>query len=334
MRVVAAPKLALQAFQVKMQNKAARAAVTNAMVSGVTLFDKEAKPKPAPAAGAVTRTGAAAAVVPPKRVVHPPVLAIAHNVTVPVTERHELRFAAEPAVRDSFRAALKPEDLTTDVKKLTANVQRVASKFVLDLKAAPVAIQGWLEAISKTTCASQGITIAGTEVVEAIVEDNTVIGAAQAIHVAVSHENPLKAAAGVDRMERVTVTGNDIHVYAAVGYTRSRHAIFVGNADSVVVRENYAKITRFTGTLEHPIDGIRVFGHFGRYVNVRENHLAAIRRNAQESYSRFTVGVLFALRGTAPSKKPMWLIKDNLVERSDTPVSSNHVSMITEGNFA
>ncbi|MEA2326408.1 MAG: hypothetical protein QOE68_1367 [Thermoanaerobaculia bacterium] len=346
MRVVPPPA---KFFDIKMQNLAARSAVMSAMVSGVTLVDKEAeakrtadKTKKEPATPPRRAGDPAVAVVPqkinplplPRTGVRVEALTRAINVKLPVTDKLELRFNTDAKLAAAWKSVLKPAAMTTDVKKISDHIRKLADRFVTDQKTAPLDIKQWLAAVAKTTCASQGITIAGTEVLEVIVEDNTILGVAQAIHIAVSHENPVRTGAQVDRMERVTVTGNDIHVYAAVGYTRSRHAIFVGNANSIVIRENYGKLTRFTGMLEQPIEGIRVFGYFGRYISVRENHLAAVHLNVQDPVSHFTVGVLFQLRGTAPAGKPLWQIRDNLAEKSSTTVSWNSALMFVDGNLA
>jgi hypothetical protein len=321
-------------FDVKMQNLAARSAVVKAMFSGVTVVDKEVE------AGKIAAKAKNDRALPVKSTgVRVEALSRPPNVKLPITDKLEVRFHADRSLADALTSALKPSELTADVRKLSRVIRQVAETFVSDPNAAPVAVKAWLQAVAKTTCASQGITIAGTEVMEAIVEDNTIVGAAQAIHIGVSHERPvfaanLVAARPIDRMERVTVTGNDLHVYAVVGYTRSRHAIFVGNADSVVVRENHAKVTRFTGTLEHLIDGIRVFGNFGRYISVRENHLTTVQPNSQVAISRFNIGVLFQLRGPTPNK-PFWQIRDNLLEKTDPTVVWNTTTLaFVDGNFA
>ncbi len=338
-------------FDFKMQNLAARSAVVRSMFSGVTVVDKEVEAGQIAAAKAekdqaastrvVGQPAAPAASVVPARSTGARVEALTRppNVKLPITDKLEVRFHADRNLADALTSALKPAEITADVRKLSMAIRQVAEKFVSDPNAAPVAVKSWLQAVARTTCASQGITIAGTEVMEAIVEDNTIVGAAQAIHIGVSHESPvlagnLAAAGPVDRMERVTVTGNHLHVYAVVGYTRSRHAIFVGNADSVVVRENHAKLTRFTGTLEHLIDGIRVFGNFGRYISVRENHLTTVQPNPQVAISRFNIGVLFQLRGPAPVNRPLWHVRDNLLEKTDPTVLSNTTLLFIDGNLA
>jgi hypothetical protein len=126
-----------------------------------------------------------------------------------------------------------------------------------------------------------------------------------------------------DRGGRVVITSNHIHVHAVVGATRSRHAIFVGNADSIVVRENFAKLTRYAGTSGLPIDGIRLFGYFGRYINVRENEV-----------EKFGVGVLVELRGEPPQKKAMWQVHDNFTANATDSVIANHPWIDAKGNLS
>jgi hypothetical protein len=170
--------------------------------------------------------------------------------------------------------------------------------------------------------ASQGITVAGRAAAEVHIRGNTVKGVAQGIHVGVSH--PDLARKNPDRAGRVVIADNVVEVVAAVGATRSRHAIFAGNCDSVLVCDNFASLTRragFTGKPIRRIEAIRLFGYFGRYLLVRDNHVA-----------EFSIGVTVEPRGTLAGA-PMWHVTDNFTAGATLPVQANS-PVVKSGNIS
>ena len=159
--------------------------------------------------------------------------------------------------------------------------------------------------------ASQGIVIAGNDTcaTDIKVVNNHITGAMQSIHVAVSHRENKKESR--DRKAKhgdkeisgfVTIVGNYIEAHLPF-MDSERHGIFVGNCDSVLIRDNFVSV--HCGSLEiHPsVDGIRVFGYLGRMAIVRQNHI----KNA-------TVGIRFAPLGNMT--RPQWILTDNLAENS------------------
>jgi hypothetical protein len=245
------------------------------------------------------------------------------NVKIVVREK-ELRFRTDSLLVKEWEKLLRanpPE--TDDEKEVTRQVRKIAEDLVMGKRKVTGPLDDFITGLQQeeASSASQGITVAGTVIEEVNITGNTLSGVSQGIHVGVSHHDLTQSDA--DHARRVVVTGNHIHVHAVVGATRSRHAIFVGNADSIVVRDNYAKLTRFTGTTDLPIDGIRLFGYFGRYLNVRENHV-----------DRFGIGILVNLRGDAPSKKPMWQVHDNFTANATQAVVKNHEFIDVKGNLS
>lgn len=157
--------------------------------------------------------------------------------------------------------------------------------------------------------ASQGITIAGQAAKDVRILNNTIEGCMQGIHVGFGPQ-PAEAAGNV------LLSGNTVNVPVPVYANRDRHAIFIGNCDSLSVENNSLTcllptnsrlpansmgIRLYKNSLE--IDGIRLYGQMGRRMLVRQNHI-----------TQFTNGVyaypLFDVDESLPAS--LWLIADNV----------------------
>jgi hypothetical protein len=122
--------------------------------------------------------------------------------------------------------------------------------------------------------ANQGIVIGGTRPQDTHIKDNTINGVKQGIHVGTSNnktnpQNTPKMAGGV------LITGN--HIVTSLHFLdrAERHGIFVGNCFSLVIKDNFVELKKEKATKEQnypAINGIRVFGHYGKRVIIRDNH--------------------------------------------------------------
>ena len=168
--------------------------------------------------------------------------------------------------------------------------------------------------LSNITPSAQGITVGGTAGSNIAIVDNTVAGFVEGIHVGLS------GGPGVFSAQRVQIQNNMLEVLLGLGSTRGRHGIFVGNANSVSVRENRLTLERPPGAQGIQIDGVRVFGRMGRSIMIRENHLTG-----------FNTGIHFEHRGPLPPA-PMWMINDNLAEGSSVVVNAPNPSSKTNNS--
>ncbi|MEA2465266.1 MAG: hypothetical protein QOJ98_3013 [Acidobacteriota bacterium] len=321
MRVIEPPQ---NAFNNKVQDLRARSGLVNALISGITFRAPTPAEAEKPLERATVLTDQPQPPPPPQKKVTPRTLVKREtNVQLLVRDK-ELRFTTEPALVKEWQTLLagRPPQ-AADEKAVIQHVRKLAEEVILGQVEATGTLKAFLNGLQEEVAASasQGIAVAGTVVHEVTITGNTLSGVSQGIHVGVSHHDVART--NPDRGGRVVVTGNHVDVHAVIGATRSRHAIFVGNADSIVVRDNYASLTRFAGTSGLPIDGIRLFGYFGRYMNVRENHV-----------ERFGVGILVHLRGDAPAKKPMWQIHDNFTANATQSVLTNHNFIESKGNIS
>ena len=111
-----------------------------------------------------------------------------------------------------------------------------------------------------------------------------------------------------DMAGTVHIMGNSIGVLLPPG-ARERHGIFVGNCDSLIVQNNYARVRRFSVTSQVSIDGIHIYGHLGRMMIVRQNHLVGT-----------TVGIRVVPLSGAEHGTPQWIVTDNVAPNARNAV--------------
>jgi Family of unknown function (DUF6519) len=175
--------------------------------------------------------------------------------------------------------------------------------------------------------AARGIVIGGRGAADVRIRNNTIDGALQAITAGVSHT--ARASDPPDRITTITISGNTIGSYLSVlGRKMARHGISVGNADSVLIENNRAGLTRDPHTTDVLADGIHVYGYLGKRMIVRHNHVAD-----------YDTGIrVVALKGpgsvAGPSRKGilyqtptrdgnLWLVADNAVTaRTGPPIDA------------
>jgi hypothetical protein len=155
----------------------------------------------------------------------------------------------------------------------------------------------WFDDLGQKTfpAGQQGIVIGGQSAREVRIINNTVTGFLQGIHLGVSHQEQNAGAPDLARL--VTISGNNIGVSLPPDVSREeRHGVFVGNCRSLMIENNYVE------SLEgNPIEGIRLFGHFGQRVIVRHNHLVAC-----------DPGIFIKPLQAFPEKQFLWLAADNI----------------------
>jgi hypothetical protein len=151
--------------------------------------------------------------------------------------------------------------------------------------------------------ADAGILVAGANVGTVRVLDNVVQDAARGIHVGISRRGVTPTPAA----EIVVISGNVVHVFIPAGYTRDRHAVFVGNARSISILDTVATLRRAPQRAEgpilpvRPVEAIRVYGSFGPYLLVRGSSLRG-----------FNVGVRVV--PLASPSTATWVVTDTLAE--------------------
>jgi hypothetical protein len=208
--------------------------------------------------------------------------------TVPGTRRVEVqvsnglvRFACDEALRPFWLQVVKdyPALATMTISQRGLVRLRLMYKLrsVLASRTArqqDVSVRAWLDAIDggANAVAGQAIVVGGRRADQVDIVSNEIHAAHQGIHVGLSHQ-ALRTSGFADRITRVVVRENRVHCVPAAGGPGERHAVFLGNAQSAVLVDNYLTVTRGPGLRNLTVDGIRVFGFVGPFVQVRSNHV-------------------------------------------------------------
>ena len=257
----------------------------------------------------------------------PPVKRTHLNATVTVGNR-VVTFRTNPLLKDFWQSYVTqqgPKQFATD-RDLIAFIKKAAVQFLLHPKAragnsALASLIASMERADQTAMA-RGIAVGGEGVQECRILNNSVQDAVQGITVGMSNHkrDPMKR----ESASVVTIAGNQVYVGLPPGAQfHARHAIFVGNVDSVVIENNYSKV--IANLAQVTLEAIRVFGVFGRRLIVRHCHLVG-----------FDVGILIHPLNQV-NEKPLWLVADNMAENA-TPavvVAPGFVGfVIQENNFS
>src|SRR5262249_16867434 len=106
----------------------------------------------------------------------------------------------------------------------------------------------------------------------------------------------------------VSITDTIVDGLVPTESARSRHGIFVGNSQSVLIADNTVSLANQAINDRVPTDGIRVWGVLGRDVLIRDNHLA-----------NYPVGVRVTFLAPAKAKagRPVrWMVRGNLIDHA------------------
>ncbi|MCC7174007.1 MAG: hypothetical protein IT159_02330 [Bryobacterales bacterium] len=232
----------------------------------------------------------------------PPAAGVVPNVRFPA-RNPSIQFTTMPGLVAAWDALLKAAnlDLTARPLKLRDKVIALANRLLRDNHVA--AFQGAVNQIRAAYVgSSQGIVVGGLTAGEVRIDGNVITGFAQGIHVGLSKSGP-RTGGNVRRAGRVEIRGNSVALWIGPGWFRERHGVFVGNADSILVQANSLALARDPLSAALPVDGIRIFGYFGRYIMVRDNHIPG-----------FGVGIRITPRGTEYTRSTrFWRVADNAV---------------------
>jgi hypothetical protein len=170
------------------------------------------------------------------------------------------------------------------------------------------AFKAWYKRLSSSNmaAAAQGIVLGGTVGRDIQLHRNTIFGTQQGIHLGLSSPHYAKPTAP-NKLGTVVVADNNIGVFLSPA-ADERHGIFVGNCDSLIVKDNYVQVHRFPVTKFLPVDGIRVYGFLGWMMVIGQNHLV-----------NCTTGVKVQPLGSV-ARPYQWLVTDNAMPSTAQPV--------------
>jgi hypothetical protein len=216
-----------------------------------------------------------------------------------------------------------PPEGASSEKELHQYVKKLSDRILVTeaLRARYRPVAALLEATAQEQHAVlfQGITIGGRRGHEIHVLDNTVESSLQGIHIGLSHRSGANETDDEkhDHTGGVLVANNTIRVRLPRNTGKmERHGIFVGNCDSLVVENNNIKLERLEGAERIPVDGIRVWGFFGKRVMITKNFVASADENQKQS---FTIGINVHPLLQRPSVA-QWLVMYNVAPSVHMPV--------------
>jgi hypothetical protein len=233
------------------------------------------------------------------------------NVTL-ISGDHVIQFRTDSSLKKAWAGLLKkhPATKADSPRALLAHVVKLADRIVVDdeFRSRFKPFQSFFGVVLQEPqlVSSQGITVGGEDAAEVRIINNTIEGVLQGIHVGLSKRNDRSRHA--TRM--VTISGNTIFILLTpVATKKDRHAIFVGNCDSLLIENNNARLLRLPKAEKLEIDGIRVWGELGDRALVTQNHLASADGKRERS---FNIGInLNPLNGNR-STGHLWLVNFNV----------------------
>jgi hypothetical protein len=202
-------------------------------------------------------------------------------------QKETLSFNTPHTLVNVWPDLIKANVVTRRLKEpLPAYMNRIADRVLLDPKFRRTnpALAAWFKSTIASlqitlTPASQGIVVGGQFPTEVRIRDNTVSGAAQGIHVGLSHRDArAKGTHHVkgtpDQALSVSITGNYVTAYASP-LLRDHEGIYIGNCDTLVIEANRLISVKDSNQAREwvAISGIRIPGIPGKLVVIRHNHI-------------------------------------------------------------
>lgn len=237
-----------------------------------------------------------------------------------------------------------PLQLAQYLKELATEVVltgRIAA--LKDERFTPVLLKARKALLSRAApAAGQGIVVAGAIADEVRIRDNIVSGVEQGVHVGLSF-GPRRTKANWLSVGHAQISGNRIDLSVSSLSSGERHAIFVGNCNSLVIRDNagtlankaFANVRAATEILS--VEPIRLWGLFGPRLIVTANHFQGYKQGIylRPLGSFAGVRINMALVGNASIPTYPWVIQHNSVVGATSALehASNFQLQVETPNF-
>ena len=227
-----------------------------------------------------------------------------------------VQFVTDSSLKSAWRLIFGKapgKDIFSD-RDLLRHVTHLAERMLLDptFRQQSVPFNTFIAKVfdEVTVVGSQGITVGGEGAQDVRILNNTIEDFAEGIQVGLSK----RADQTRLQSQTVTITGNTLSILLTPSSAnRDRHAIFVGNCDSLFIANNRADLTRSTTVEKLDIDGIRVWGELGDRALISRNHLKG-----------FTIGINMHPLKSIKLNEQLWQVDFNVApSRQQTVVVTN-----------
>lgn len=216
---------------------------------------------------------------------------------------------------DLALAEMPPADRSPTL--VARHLRTIGRRLVTDADFAGRVAPGLLDrfAAREPSVSANAVRIGGRLAETVHVTGNHVVGAAEGVHVGLSHQRP--AGGALLQAASVRISGNDIALRVPIDRERAPRAIFVGNAERAAVTDNRCAVSGGSARA-----GVLVDGGLGRHLVVRNNELAGA-----------VVGVGVRDRTRGRRGRVLWLIADNIAPDAATAVVAPAAARVT-GNVS
>ena len=247
------------------------------------------------------------------------------NSNVIVTSGNfSVRFVTHSTLKGTWKnvIAQNPGKDLRNERDLLRHVKNLAERMILDqtFRQQFTPFNSLLTTVfaEDTVVGSQGITVGGEGARDVRILNNTVDGVIEGIQVGQSKKGDKSRLSS----KTITIVGNTLSIIlTSVSINMERHAIFVGNCDSLLIENNRALLTRSSTAQKFEIDGIRVWGQLGDRALVSRNHLASANNDPDGS---FTVGINMHPLTSITQGRQLWLVDFNVApSRQQSVLVSN-----------
>lgn len=232
-------------------------------------------------------------------------------------DRGVVRFdsALRQAAWDLALAEMPPTNRSPTL--VVRHLRAVARRLITDAEFSGRVAPGLLNrfAAREPSVSANAVRIGGRLAETAHVTGNRVVGAAEGVHVALSHRRP--AGGTMLQAASVRITGNDIDLRVPVDQELAPRAIFVGNAERASVTDNRCDVSGGSAGA-----GVVVDGALGQHVVVSNNELAGA-----------VIGVRVRDRTRGPRRDVLWVVADNIAPGATTAVVAPGAARVT-GNMS
>ena len=206
---------------------------------------------------------------------------------------------ASSGVWEGLIANNPPQNITSSVELVRYTRNLIDAQISAAGAGTATLLSPWFTAVVNEDEAvmSQGIVIGGTEAIDVRILNNTIQGARQGIHVGMSRRENVRGTPIL--AQTVIIENNNVDIWLPPTGIRERHGIFVGNCNSLVIESNMINLRRFNTTSTLRVEAIRVYGHLGKRMIIRQNHVTP----------NFSVGIYVNPINNVSA--PLWIIHDN-----------------------
>ena len=234
-----------------------------------------------------------------------------------------LQFKTHPGLKAEWGKLLNAQPPGPDVntsEKLLKYVTSKADAILTDAatRALLPGFANWFTTVDSgfQDGAWQGIVVGGQLARDVRILNNTIENALQPVHVGLSDVTPPGQTPAALKAGSVRIAGNTASVLVgADSISRERHGVFVGNADSVIVEDNTITLQRLAGAENVTITAAQLYGHLGRRVLVRNNHVTGFNTGVNVT-PRYQPGNT----PYPPRESVLWLVADNMFQNVTTAV--------------